>query len=288
MDKIRNSLQEDESEPLLEGLKELSLECNKNEYNRKFAASKDAHNLLYSCCNHGYLRKDKDILAVSLDALSSFLVGQGDLADARMVEFLANCLKELKEDLLIEKIVKAVRVACIKSESNRQTFVEHGIVPCLVAYLKEYKHSSEIVTATCATLRVLTFDDDMSVAFGKAHEHAKLIVAENAFAIILDLMGSCEDVNMASDLCVTLSRLAVRNEYCKDIVDLGGLKMVLKLLQEHAANQVCTCTNLLFIQGRCLLIQGYFYAVYDYEGKVYLSKSYLNPKIELGVTKYFF
>ena len=239
MDKIKNSLQEDESEPLLEGLKELSLECNKNEYNRKFAASKDAHNLLYSCCNHGYLLKDKDVLAVSLDALSSFLVGQGVLADARMVEFLANCLKELKEEFLVEKIVKAVRVACIKSESNRQTFVEHGIIPCLVADLKEYKHSSEIVTATCGALRVLTFDDDMSVAFGKAHEHAKLIVTENAFTIILDLMGSCENVDMASDLCVTLSRLAVRDEYCKDIVDLGGLKMVLKLLQEHTANQVC-------------------------------------------------
>jgi len=36
-----------------------------------------------------------------------------------------------------------------------------------------------------------------------------------------------------------LSRLAVRNEYCKDIVDQGGLKLVLKLLQEHTKNQVC-------------------------------------------------
>lgn len=240
LDIIRTSLQQDESEPLLEGLKKLSLECNKSENNRKFAASKDALSLLYSSCNSGYLFKDNGVLATSLDALSSFLVGQGDLADAKIIEFLANCLKELREDILMEKTVKAVRVACIKSESNRQTFVEHGVIPRLVSNLKEYKHASEIVTSTCAALRVLTFDDDMSVAFGKAHEHAKLIVAENAFAIILDTMKTCEDVEVASELCVTLGRLAVRNEYCKDIVDLGGLKMVLKLLQEHTLNQVCT------------------------------------------------
>lgn len=240
LDKIKTSLEEDESQTLVEGLKDLSLECNKNENNRKFAASKDALHLLYSSCNHGSLLKDKDILAASLDALASVLVGQGDLADSTMIEFLSNCLKEHKEELLVKKIIKAVRVACIKSESNRQTFVENSVIPCLVATLKEYKHSSEIASETCSALRVLTFDDDMSVAFGKAHEHAKLIVAENAFAIILDLMETCEDVEMASDLCVTLSRLAVRNEYCKEIVDLGGLKMVLQLLQDHTSSQVCS------------------------------------------------
>ena len=56
-------------------------------------------------------------------------------------------------------------------------------------------------------------------------------------------METCEDIDVASELCVTLSRLAVRNEYCKDIVDLGGLKMVLKLLQEHTSNQVCIITG---------------------------------------------
>lgn len=238
LDKIRTSLQDDETQSLLEGLRVLSLECDKSESNRKFAASKDALNLLFSSCHHCFLLKDKNNLAASLDALCSFLHGQGDLADAKMIEFLANCLKELKEEILVEKIVKAIRVACIKSESNRQTFVANDIIPCLVATLKEFRQSAAIVKETCTALRVFTFDDDMSVAFGKAHEHAKLIVAENAFAVILDIMETCKDVEMASELCVTLSRLAVRNEYCKDIVDLGGLKMVLKLLHDHTTNQV--------------------------------------------------
>ena len=243
LEKIKTSLQEEEAEPLLEGLNSLSLECNKNENNRKFAASKDALNLLYNSCNHGYLLKDNNVLGASLDALSSLLSGQGELVNSNMIEFLANSLKELKEDILFGKIVKAVRIACVKSESNRQTFVANGVIPCLVSALMEYKKSSEIIVEICSALRVFTFDDDMSVAFGKAHEHAKLIVTENALSIILNIMETCEDIDVASELCVTLSRLAVRNEYCKDIVDLGGLKMVLKLLQEHTSNQVCIITG---------------------------------------------
>lgn len=235
---IRTSLQEDESQLLWKGLLDFSTECDKSESNRKFAASRDAFKLLFSSCNHCYLVKNKDNLAASLDALSSFLCGQGDLADVKMIEFLSNCLKELKEEILVEKIVKTVRVASIKSESNRQTFVVNGVIPCLVAILKDFSQSGKIVKETCLALRVFTFDDDMSVAFGKAHEHAKLIVAENAFGVLLGIMEHYKDVEVASELCVTLSRLAVRNEYCKDIVDMGGLKMVLKLLQDHTSNQV--------------------------------------------------
>ena len=189
MEKIKRALQEDESELLLEGLNSLSLECNKSENNRKFAASKDALNVLYTSCNHVYLLKDKNVLGASLDAFSSVFNGQGELADSNMIEFLANSLKDLKDDVLTGKIVKSVRIACVKSESNRQTFVANGVIPCLVAALVEYKNSPEIITEICSALRVFTFDDDMSVAFGKAHEHAKLIVAEKALSILMTSVG---------------------------------------------------------------------------------------------------
>lgn len=40
-------------------------------------------------------------------------------------------------------------------------------------------------------LRVFIFDDDMSVVFGKVYEYVKLIVVENVFVVILDIMGIC-------------------------------------------------------------------------------------------------
>lgn len=82
----------------------------------------------------------------------------------------------------------------------------------------------------CLVLRVFIFDDDMSVVFGKVYEYVKLIVVENVFGVLLGIMEYNKDVEVVSELCVILSRLVVRNEYCKDIVDMGGLKMVLKLL----------------------------------------------------------
>lgn len=66
---------------------------------------------------------------------------------------------------------------------------------------------------------MLIFDDDMIVVFGKVYEYVKLIVVENVFVIILGLLEICKDVEVVSEFCVILSRLVVRNEYCKDIVD---------------------------------------------------------------------
>lgn len=44
--------------------------------------------------------------------------------------------------------------------------------------------------------------------------------------------------SVLSELCGTLSRLAVRNEFCQDIVDLGGLKFMANLLADNLDHQV--------------------------------------------------
>lgn len=171
-----------------------------------------------------------------------------------MIEFFLNCLKEFKEEILVEKIVKIVRVVCIKSESNRQIFVVNGVIFCLVVILKDFSQLGKIVKEICLVLRVFIFDDDMSVVFGKVYEYVKLIVVENVFGVLLGIMEYYKDVEVVSELCVILSRLVVRNEYCKDIVDMGGLKMVLKLLQDYIFNQVgrSIFKKFLFVCNICL------------------------------------
>lgn len=47
-----------------------------------------------------------------------------------------------------------------------------------------------------------------------------------------------ENMPVLSELCATLSRLAVRNEFCQDIVDLGGLKFMMTLLADSLDCQV--------------------------------------------------
>ncbi len=47
-----------------------------------------------------------------------------------------------------------------------------------------------------------------------------------------------DDSAVLSELCATLSHLAVRNEFCQDIVDLGGLAFIISLLADGLDCQV--------------------------------------------------
>ena len=46
------------------------------------------------------------------------------------------------------------------------------------------------------------------------------------------------DTTTIGELCSILGKLAVRNEFCQEIVDLGGLKLVLQILTENIKSQV--------------------------------------------------
>lgn len=222
---------------LFQKLEYLRQEFDSYEENRKFAITQDGYHIVLMACQH--FVQDEEGLCKSLDAFSALINGQGKIVSCEAIKFLCECLKESNNiEGVTKKVVKAIRHACIKSESNKQTFVKEGVIPILIDILKMHGHSSSVIKEICFTLRVLTFDDDMSVPFGKAHEHAKLIVAENAISVILDTIHIVrEDPGTVAELCSTLSRLAVRNEYCKDIVDLGGLQLILELLQEYLKDQ---------------------------------------------------
>uniref|UniRef100_A0AAV2JQI2 Armadillo repeat-containing protein 6 n=1 Tax=Knipowitschia caucasica TaxID=637954 RepID=A0AAV2JQI2_KNICA len=77
------------------------------------------------------------------------------------------------------------------------------------------------------------------VAFGQAHEHAKMIVLEhNGLKVVIDAAKAhLSNTSVLSEVCATLSRLAVRNEFCQDICDLGGLKLIMTLLVENYESQ---------------------------------------------------
>jgi hypothetical protein len=57
-------------------------------------------------------------------------------------------------------------------------FVKKELITLLVNLLTVHKNEPLIVIEACGLLRSLTYDDDIRVPFGKAHEHAKMIVTE--------------------------------------------------------------------------------------------------------------
>lgn len=64
------------------------------------------------------------------------------------------------------------------------------------------------------------------------------IIITTSFAVLSLFSEHPQNTSVLSELCATLSRLAVRNEFCQDIVDLGGLKFLMSLLADGLDRQV--------------------------------------------------
>ncbi|XP_067932090.1 armadillo repeat-containing protein 6-like [Watersipora subatra] len=179
-----------------------------------------------------------------LEVFCSFLAGQPDLVTEEAMEaFLDSCRSDDKDICLYG--VRLVRLSCIMHETNRQTFVSKGVVPLLAGVLRTHKTDEAIVREVCQTFRTLTLDDDPRVPFGKAHDHAKMIVTEaGALELLLDVALSHKSDAVLADIFATLGRLAVRNEFCQKIVDLGGLTLMLDLLTRNIKHKVIV-TNII-------------------------------------------
>ena len=91
-------------------------------------------------------------------------------------------------------------MCCIKHEDNRQSLVSLGVLGILVSMVKAHRTTSKIVRVVCKAIRAFTLDDDVRQAFGKAHEHARLLAEEQGLiAVCLELIKG------GNGMCVCVS-----------------------------------------------------------------------------------
>lgn len=160
-------------------LKSFTEQCSLGFAQRYLAAQKDAYPVILSYCKKS-TEEQKAALA-ALSALAALTDGQPDLLDAEGRQFLLDVLKKYQADSSVTRVgISAVRHCCLKHEQNRQDFVKGGVLPLLTGAITQHGECAEMVKEACATLRVMTFDDDVRVTFGHAHEHAKSIVLEHS------------------------------------------------------------------------------------------------------------
>ncbi|XP_041849584.1 armadillo repeat-containing protein 6 isoform X2 [Melanotaenia boesemani] len=215
------------------GIKCFTEQCSLGFAQRYLAAQKDAYPIILSYCKKSV--EEQDALLLTLSALAALTDGQPDLLDAEGQQFILDVLKKYQADSSVTRVaICAMRHCCLKHEQNRQDLVKGGILPLLTGAVIQHSGCAELIKEASAALRVMTFDDDVRVTFGHAHEHAKMIVLEhNGLKVLIDAAKAhCGNTSVLSELCSTLSRLAVRNEFCQDICDLGGLKLMLTLLAD--------------------------------------------------------
>ncbi|XP_034038972.1 LOW QUALITY PROTEIN: armadillo repeat-containing protein 6 [Thalassophryne amazonica] len=214
-------------------LEHFTQQCSLGFAQRYLAAQNNAYFVILSCCKKNV--DDRDALLVSLSALAALTDGQPDLLDVEGQQFLLVVLSKYQADVsVICDAICTVRQCCLKHEQNRQDFVKGGVLPLLTQCIEKHSGCAELVKEASAALRVMTFDDDVRVTYGHAHDHAKIIVLQHSGLKVLieAAKDHLDNTSVLGELCATLSRLAVRNEFCQDICDLGGLKLFMTLLAD--------------------------------------------------------
>uniref|UniRef100_A0A4W2DAR9 Armadillo repeat-containing protein 6 n=1 Tax=Bos indicus x Bos taurus TaxID=30522 RepID=A0A4W2DAR9_BOBOX len=215
-------------------------QCKEQKACRFLAAEKGAYSVLLETWKLA-AAGDQGLLLQALNALSALTDGQPDLLDTQGLQLLVATLAHNADSAHVTcSGIRCVRLACLKHEQNRQSLVKAGVLPLLTGAIARHSRCADVVREACWALRVMTFDDDIRVPFGHAHDHAKMIVQENGGLKVLIEAAKVfpDNPSILSELCSTLSRLAVRNEFCQEVVDLGGLSVLVALLADCNDHQV--------------------------------------------------
>ncbi|OWK11789.1 ARMC6 [Cervus elaphus hippelaphus] len=244
LDDLRESVARSHPQEASAQLARFCEQCRQQKACRFLAAEKGAYSILLETWKLA-AAGDQGLLLQALNALSALTDGQPDLLDTQGLQLLVATLAHNADSAHVTcSGIRCVRHACLKHEENRQSLVKAGVLPLLTGAITRHSHCADVVREACWALRIMTFDDDIRVPFGHAHDHAKMIVQENGGLKVLIEAAKVfpDNPSILSELCSTLSRLAVRNEFCQEVVDLGGLsvlelvKQVLSALRAIAGN----------------------------------------------------
>ncbi|KAM9112141.1 armadillo repeat-containing protein 6 [Pangshura tecta] len=238
LDSLRKSIADSALGEVGEQLVRFSEQCREQLAVRYLAGQKGACPVVLAACK--LASGDRSAMLKALHALSALMDGQPDLLDSAGQELLLQTLKENADDAEMTLAgIRCIRHACLKHEQNRQELVKGGILPLLTGAIVRHGDCAGVVREASSALRVMTFDDDIRVPFGHAHDHAKMIVSENnGLKILIEAAKAfTDDSCVLRELCATLARLSVRNEFCQEIVDLGGLNFMVALLADCIDHQ---------------------------------------------------
>ncbi|XP_037083021.1 armadillo repeat-containing protein 6-like [Pollicipes pollicipes] len=84
----------------------------------------------------------------------------------------------------------------------------------------------------------MTLDDDVRVPYGRAHEHARQLVAEHGLldALLELLKGAVDEPALSAELIHTCTKLCVRQEFCEQFAGGGGLHTLLETMRRSPSH----------------------------------------------------
>lgn len=184
---------------VINDIKHFTEQCSVDFPQRYLAAQKDAYPIILTYSKRSL--DEQEALLTSLSALAALTDGQPDLLDAEGQQFLLDVLKKYQADSsVLRAAIHVLRLCCLKHEQNRQDLVRGGVLRQLTGAIAQHSGCAELVNEASIALRVMTFDDDVRVSFGHAHDHAKIIVLEHkGLKVLIEAakgMASCISLYM--------------------------------------------------------------------------------------------
>lgn len=235
---LRESVESSSLSMVSELLIKFGDQCKEGMAHRYLAGQKSAYPVVLSAWK--LAAGDREALLNALYAMSCLTDGQPDFLEPVGQQLIIEALQNHASDAEVTLLaVRLSRRVCLKHEQNRQNLVKAGILGHLTTSIANHGADPDVVRETCSALRIMTFDDDIRVPFGHAHDHAKMIVMDHGGLKLLIQAAQAfpDNSSVLSEICGTVSRLCVRNEFCQDVVDLGGLNFMVALLADCIDHQ---------------------------------------------------
>jgi len=227
------------SEDIVTRLKIIQECCTQDLAQRVLATNNGAYSILIK---HAKSQTDPQVQLETVKTLKSVMNGNPDMLEGQGIDTINDILREHQDDELGQQTLKLVHIVATKCEANRVSLIQSGLLSQLGACVS----SSESTSLVARVWIALVQDDDVRVPFGKAHENAREIV-ENHNALKL-LTGSLERFQSnlkALEYCLSaIKSLAVRNEYCQEVVDEGGLNFLKTILENYPKEADVTMRSL--------------------------------------------
>lgn len=228
LDQLRSFLTKKHYERIPNVLDKLIIELDKDIARRVYAGKQGCYRVLLDIIKD--CEYDTLILKTALKTITSLMTGNPDLLDDKGVSIQMEILDKQKDVPVLQHLLRWIRECCIKHELNRQNIFNAKIFDRLKKILTRDNASATEVREACSVLRALVLDDDIRHEYGKAHEHAT-VIARGALDVLTGLLSRFKNEKaVMGDLMITLASLIVRNEFCQDVVDAGGLIFVLDVI----------------------------------------------------------
>jgi len=216
------------NDELLENMKVIQECCRSDLPSRVLATDNGAYSILVKL---GAETQSDQVKLEVVRTLVTVMDTNPDMLESQGIDIMNKILSERQSEEQTEAGLELVLVCSVKCEQNRVALIQNGILINLVSCMT----SPSLVIRVCKVWVALVQDDDVRVPFGKAHENAREIVENHEALKVLTkcLKTHSADVKVLEECLNGLRSLAVRNEYCQEVEDQGGLQFLHQILTSY-------------------------------------------------------